>query len=56
MAENNAQRGIVFTMKDWTSFLNNFLQLSNYPILKDNGKVTMLEAKLKAEQEFENLE
>ena len=40
-------------MKDWTSFLNNFLQLSNYPILKDNGKVTMLEAKLKAEQEFD---
>ncbi len=53
MAENNAQRGIVLTMKDWTSFLNNFLQLSNYPILKDNGKVTMLEAKLKAEQEFD---
>ena len=53
LAENNAQRGIVLTMKDWTSFLNNFLQLSNYPILKDNGKVTMLEAKLKAEQEFD---
>ena len=53
LAENNAQRGIVLTMKDWTSFLNNFLQLSNYPILKDKGKVTMLEAKLKAEQEFD---
>jgi hypothetical protein len=29
------------------------LQLSNYPILKDKGKVSMLEAKLKAESEFE---
>ena len=40
-------------MKDWSKFLTNFLQLSNYPILKDKGKVTMLEAKLKAEKEFE---
>ena len=40
-------------MKDWVKFLGNFLQLSNYPILKDKGKVTMLEAKLKAEGEFE---
>jgi len=40
-------------MKDWVKFLTNFLQLSNYPILKDKGKVTILEAKLKAEGEFE---
>lgn len=40
-------------MKDWSKFLNGFLQLSNYPILKNKGKVTMLEAKLKAEAEFE---
>jgi len=40
-------------MKDWVKFLTSFLQLSNYPILKDKGKVTMLEAKLKAETEFE---
>ena len=33
--------------------LDNFLELSNYPILQDKGKVTMLEAKLKAEGEFE---
>jgi hypothetical protein len=30
-----------------------FLELSNYPILKDKGKITMLEAKLKAEGEFD---
>ncbi len=39
-------------MKDWAKFLNDFLQLSNYPILTDIGKVTMLEAKLIAESEF----
>ena len=53
LAENNAVRGIVMTMLDWAKFLNNFLQLSNYPILKDKGKITMLEAKLKAETEYE---
>ena len=53
LAENNAQRGVVTTMQDWAKFLNNFLQLSNYPILKNKGKTTMLEAKLKAEMEFD---
>ena len=52
LAENNAQRGFITTMQDWAKFLNNFLQLSNYPILNDKGKITMLEAKLKAEMEF----
>jgi len=52
LAENNAQRGLLMYMKDWSKFLGAFLQLSKYPILKDKGKVTMLEAKLKAEQEF----
>ena len=53
LAENNAKRGILMTMKDWAKFLTNFLELSSYPILVDNGKVTMLEAKLKAENEFD---
>lgn len=53
LAENNTQRGILMYMKDWSQFLSNFLQLSSYPILKDKGKVTMLEAKLKAEMEFD---
>jgi len=29
------------------------LELSNYPILKDQGKVSALKAKLKAEGEYE---
>jgi hypothetical protein len=53
LAENNAKRNQLMYMKDWSKFLTGFLQLSNYPILKDKGKVTMLEAKLKAEKEFE---
>lgn len=53
LAENNALRQQLMHMKDWNKFLINFLQLSNYPILKHKGKVTMLEAKLKAEKEFE---
>jgi hypothetical protein len=53
LAENNAQRQQLMFMKDWSRFLGNFLQLSNYPILTDKGKVTMLEAKLKAEAEYE---
>lgn len=53
LAENNAKRSQLMFMKDWVKFLTGFLQLSNYPILKDKGEVTMLEAKLKAEKEFE---
>ncbi len=53
LAENNAKRGIVMRMNDWVGFLNSFLELSRYPILKEKGKVKMLEAKLKAETEFE---
>ncbi len=53
LAENNALRQQLMYMKDWNKFLTNFLQLTNYPILKDKGKLTMLEAKLKAETEFE---
>lgn len=52
LAENRAQRGLVTTMADWASFLNRYLELSDYPILKNAGKVSALEAKLKAEAEF----
>jgi len=53
LAEINTKRSQLMYMKDWSNFLGNFLQLSNFPILKDKGKVTMLEAKIKAEGEFE---
>jgi len=53
LAENRAQRQILMKMQDWGQFLHGFLELSSYPILQDKGKVTALEAKLKAEQEYE---
>ncbi len=53
LAENRASLGIVMNMEDWVIFLNKFLELSDYPVLLDKGKITALEAKLKAEQEYE---
>lgn len=53
LAENRARREIVMNMKDWLEFLMQFLELSNYPILIDNGKISHLKAKIKAETEYE---
>lgn len=53
LAENRAERGILMKMTEWTKFLHSFLELSNYPILEHKGTVSALEAKLKAEQEYE---
>ena len=53
LAENRAERQILMKMTDWITFLNGFLELSNYPILQDAGKVSAEMAKLKAEREYE---
>lgn len=53
LAENRAERGKLMKMQDWVSFLNSFLELANYPILEDAGKVSALEAKVKAECEYQ---
>lgn len=53
LAENRAERGIVMNMDDWIGFLDRFLELSDYPILTHKGKVSALEAKLKAEGEYD---
>jgi hypothetical protein len=52
LAESRAMNRNVMNMKDWNVFLIKFLELSDSPILKDKGKITMLEAKLKAEMEY----
>lgn len=52
IAESRARNQQVMNMKDWDKFLTQFLELANYPILKDTGKISMLEAKLKAESEY----
>lgn len=53
LAENRAERGILMKMVDWIGFLNEFLELSRYPILLDAGRVSAVEAKLKAEAQYE---
>ncbi|MBK0381382.1 virulence RhuM family protein [Pedobacter sp. SD-b] len=53
LAENRAERGILMKMEDWVQFLDNFLELSNYPILQNKEKISQEQAKLKAENEFE---
>lgn len=53
LAENRAERQILMSMTDWITFLDRFLELSDYPILSDSGKVSALDAKLKAAQEYD---
>jgi len=53
LAENRAINRKVMNMQDWEKFLVQFLELADYPILINTGKVTMLEAKLKAENEYD---
>ncbi|HFC76848.1 MAG TPA: cell filamentation protein Fic [Candidatus Moranbacteria bacterium] len=53
IAENKARNNQVMNMKNWDKYLQQFLELSDYPILQDQGKISMLEAKLKAESEYD---
>ncbi len=54
LAEDRARRGILMRMADWANFLDKFLELNEYPVLPDKGRVSKLEAKLKAETEWES--
>ena len=53
LAENRATRGIVMNMTDWAGFLYQFLAFNSYEILDNPGRVSAIEAKLKAEGEYE---
>jgi hypothetical protein len=53
LAETQARRRIITRMEEWAKFLHDFLELSKYPILTDKGRVSALEAKLKAERQYE---
>ena len=52
-AEDMAQRKIPLTMADWEKRLNRFIEMFEYGLLKDAGKVTAEIARLHALSEFE---
>ena len=52
-AENMTLRRIPLTMQDWEKRLNSFIEMFDYGILQDAGKVSAEIAKLHAETEFE---
>ena len=52
-AENMTLRYIPLTMQDWEKRLNSFIEMFDYGILQDTGKVSAEIAKFHAETEFE---
>lgn len=52
-AESMTLRHIPLTMQDWETRLNHFIEMFDYGILNDAGKVSAEIAKLHAETEFE---
>lgn len=52
-AENMAQRKIPLTMQDWVERLNRFIEMFEYGMLQDVGKVSAEIARIHAETEFE---
>lgn len=53
LAENMAKRHIPMTMEDWAKRIDKFLDVADYPVLEDAGKITAEYAKEYAETEFE---
>ena len=53
LAEDRAEQEIPTTMSDWSNILNGFLTVAGRPILEGLGSISALEAKLKAEREYD---
>ena len=53
LAEDRAEQEIPMTMHEWSTLLDGFLTIAGRPLLEGPGSVSALEAKLKAEQEYE---
>ena len=53
LAETRAKNHHPTTMQQWAEFLDSFLTLASYPILMDKGKISALQAKLKAYEEYD---
>lgn len=53
LAEDRAEQEIPMTMHDWSTLLDGFLTVAGRPLLEGTGSISALEAKLKAEREYE---
>lgn len=53
LAEDRAEQEIPMTMLDWSALLDGFLKVAGRPVLEGPGSISALEAKLKAEREYE---
>ena len=53
LAEDRAEQQIPMTMKEWSALLDGFITIAGRPLLDNAGHISALEAKLKAEQEYE---
>lgn len=53
LAEDRAEQEIPMTMLDWSELLDGFLKVAGRPVLEGPGGISALEAKLKAEREYE---
>ncbi len=53
IAENNAERKLVMSMRDWNNEVETSLKLFHYEVLDNKGKISALKAREKAENEYE---
>lgn len=53
LAQIRAERKIPTTMEQWISFMNSYLDLNEYPVLKGLGKISKEKADKKAVAEYE---
>ena len=53
LAEDRAEQEIPTTMKEWSKILDGFLTVAGRPLREGPGSISALEAKLKAEREYE---
>ncbi len=53
LAEDRAEQEIPTTMSEWSNILDGFLTVAGRPVLNGPGSISALEAKLKAEKEYD---
>ncbi len=53
LAEDRAEQEIPTTMNEWSRILDSFLTVAGRPLLNGPGSISALEAKLKAEREYD---